>query len=89
MEDEIFDIVTDLLRDDITKDEAVDKLVDLRSGSVFIVCENDDYGRDLYLCTKDTLEEAQKEKGRNVTRHIYKYESNEETEIKESTIRFF
>jgi hypothetical protein len=29
MEDKIFDIVTDLLRDDITKDEAVDKLVAL------------------------------------------------------------
>ena len=27
MEDEIFDVVTDLIRDDITKDEAIDKLL--------------------------------------------------------------
>lgn len=27
MEDEIFDIVTDLIRDDITKNEAIDKLL--------------------------------------------------------------
>jgi hypothetical protein len=39
MEDKIFDIVTDLLRNDITKDEAVDKLVALRSGSEVV----DDY----------------------------------------------
>ena len=31
MEDEIFDIVTDLIRDDITKDEAIDKLLNLYS----------------------------------------------------------
>jgi hypothetical protein len=73
MEDKIFDIVTDLLRNDITKDEAVDKLVTLHSGYVFIVCENDNYGRDLYLCTKDTIEEAQEVKGRDNTRNIYKH----------------
>jgi hypothetical protein len=33
MEDKIFDIVTDLLRNDITKDEAVDKLVALHGSS--------------------------------------------------------
>ena len=27
MEDKIFDIVTDLIRDDISKDEAIDKLL--------------------------------------------------------------
>jgi hypothetical protein len=31
MEDKIFDIVTDLIRDDITKDEAIDKLLILYS----------------------------------------------------------
>jgi len=31
MEDKIFDIVTDLIRDDITKDEAIDKLLVLYS----------------------------------------------------------
>jgi|TARA_R110000851_G_scaffold329187_1_gene500824 hypothetical protein len=33
MEDEIFDIVTDLLRDDISKQEAIDKLLILYSVS--------------------------------------------------------
>ena len=32
MEDKIFDIVTDLIRDDITKDEAINKLLILCSG---------------------------------------------------------
>ena len=31
MEDKIFDIVTDLIREDITKDEAIDKLLVLYS----------------------------------------------------------
>ena len=31
MEDKIFDIVTDLIREDITKDEAIDKLLFLYS----------------------------------------------------------
>jgi|GEM_PF-6385300 len=31
MEDEIFDVVTDLIREDITKDEAIDKLLILYS----------------------------------------------------------
>jgi hypothetical protein len=31
MEDKIFDIVTDLIREDITKDEAIDKLLILYS----------------------------------------------------------
>jgi hypothetical protein len=34
MEDEIFDIVTDLIRKDITKNEAIDKLLSLHNDSV-------------------------------------------------------
>ena len=33
MEDEIFDIVTDLIRDDISKEQAIDKLLILHSVS--------------------------------------------------------
>ena len=33
MEDKIFDIITDLLRDDISKTEAIDKLLNLHSVS--------------------------------------------------------
>ena len=33
MEDKIFDIVTDLLREDISKEEAIDKLLILHSDS--------------------------------------------------------
>lgn len=33
MEDKIFDIVTDLIRDDITKDEAIDKLLILHNAN--------------------------------------------------------
>lgn len=52
MEDKIFDIVTDLIREDITKDEAIDKLLVLYNVShsgyichigkerVFIIAEN-------------------------------------------------
>ena len=36
MEDKIFDIVTDLIRDDITKDEAIDKLLILYNVKVCI-----------------------------------------------------
>ena len=43
------------------------------SKSVYIVCENDDYGRDLYLCTKNTVEEAKEVKGRDTTRNIYEH----------------
>jgi len=59
MEDKIFDIVTDLLRDDITKSEAIDKLLFLHSVVVNVtVCEHknedwkyDESGVDMY-CTK-------------------------------------
>lgn len=43
------------------------------SNSVFIVCENDDYGRDLYLCTTNTKEKAEEVRGRDNTRHIYEH----------------
>jgi hypothetical protein len=36
MEDEIFDIVTDLLRDDISKSEAIDKLLVLSNVSYWV-----------------------------------------------------
>ncbi len=41
--------------------------------SVFVVCENDDYGRDLWLCCKNTAEEAKEVKGRDATRNIYEH----------------
>jgi len=44
------------------------------SKSVFIVCENDDHGRDLYLDVKDTREEAEEIKGRDNTRNVYEHE---------------
>jgi hypothetical protein len=42
MEDRIFDIVTDLLRDDISKNEAIDKLLILYnvSGSTYGKCKH-------------------------------------------------
>lgn len=36
MEDEIFDIITDLLRDDISKTEAIDKLLVLSNVSYWV-----------------------------------------------------
>jgi hypothetical protein len=41
--------------------------------SVFVVCENDNYGRDLWLCCKNTIEEAKEVKGRDSTRNIYEH----------------
>jgi hypothetical protein len=43
------------------------------SKSVFVVCENDYYGRDLWLCCKNTAEEAKEVKGRYTTRNIYEH----------------
>ena len=40
MEDKIFDIVTDLLRDDITKDEAIDKLLVFSNVSNWVAIES-------------------------------------------------
>lgn len=42
MEDKIFDIVTDLLRQDISKNEAIDKLLDLHNDSLKIKNMNTD-----------------------------------------------
>jgi hypothetical protein len=39
MEDKIFDIVTDLIRDDISKNEAIDKLLYLHSVSKRFIIE--------------------------------------------------
>ena len=50
--------------------------LDSVSNSVFIVCENDDYGRDLFLAAKNNLEEAEKIKGDDPTRNIYEHEIN-------------
>tara|TARA_R110000822_G_scaffold272966_2_gene395468 strand:- start:168 stop:425 length:258 start_codon:yes stop_codon:yes gene_type:complete len=37
MEDKIFDIVTDLIRDDISKEQAIDKLLILHSVSISLL----------------------------------------------------
>jgi len=47
MEDKIFDIVTDLIRDDISKNEAIDKLLILYS-FVYVVTERDYHGEQLF-----------------------------------------
>ncbi len=41
MEDKIFDIVTDLLRDDISKTEAIDKLLVLSNVSYWVAFDRD------------------------------------------------
>lgn len=50
------------------------EVLDPVSKSVFIVCENDDYGRNLYLDTKNTKKEAEDLKGRITSRNIYEHE---------------
>lgn len=76
MKTELLKIAQDLEQGTITDNEARTLLLGLLgvSNSVFIVCENDDYGRDLYLCTKNTIEEAKEVKGRDTTRNIYEHE---------------
>ena len=76
MKDKIIKIAQDLEQGTITDNEARNLLLGLLSvsNSVFIVCENDDYGRDLYLCTKNTIQEAIEVKGRDNTRNIYEHE---------------
>ena len=76
MKNEIIKTAKDLEQGTITESEARTLLLGLFgvSNSVYIVCENDDYGRDLYLCTKNTAEEAKEVKGRDNTRHIYQHE---------------
>ena len=76
MKTELSKIAQDLEQGTITENEARTLLLGLLgvSNSVFIVCENDDYGRDLYLCTKNTIEEAKEVKGYDNTRNIYEHE---------------
>ena len=57
MEDKIFDIVTDLIRDDISKNEAIDKLLILYS-FVYVVTERDNYGEQLFKGVFSTREKA-------------------------------
>ena len=67
--------VLDLQDELLSAQEQVENLnLGVVSNSVFIVCENDDYGRDLYLCTENTIEEAKAIKGNDNTRNIYEYE---------------
>lgn len=40
MEDEIFDVVTDLLREDISKNEAIDKILILHNGRLSLFQKN-------------------------------------------------
>ena len=76
MKEQILEIAEKLRLELITEYEAQNLLLGLFgvSNSVFIVCENDDYGRDLYLCTKNTIQEAIEVKGRDNTRNIYEHE---------------
>ena len=75
MKTELSKIAQDLEQGTIDETEAQDLLLGLLgvSKSVFIVCENDNYGRDLYLCTKNTIEEAKEVKDRDSTRNIYEH----------------
>ena len=68
-------ISDDLNHGIIDENEARTLLLELLgvSKSVFVVCENDDYGRDLWLCCKNTVEEAKEVKGRDTTRNIYEH----------------
>ena len=75
MKEKILSIASDLKDSRITSYEAKTLLLGLFgvSGSVFVVCENDDYGRDLWLCCKNSVEEAKEVKGRDTTRNIYEH----------------
>ena len=42
--------------------------------SVFIVCENDNYGQDLYKGVFNTREEAERLENWDTTRRIYEHE---------------
>ena len=57
MEDKIFDIVTDLIRDDISKNEAIDKLLILYS-FVYVVTERDNHGEQLFKGVFSTRQKA-------------------------------
>jgi len=65
MEDKIFDIVTDLISEDITKDEAIDKLLNLYNLSLSLLgvskCPNsncDNNGTIAYQTSKGYCEPA-------------------------------
>jgi hypothetical protein len=50
MEDKIFDIVTDLLRKDITKEQAIDKLVELYQNKINMLEQfKEEMGEDYIL----------------------------------------
>jgi len=76
MKTELLKIAKDLEQGTITENEAQTLLLGLLGvgESVFVVCENDDYGRDLWLCCKNTIEEAIEVKGRDSTRNIYEHQ---------------
>lgn len=75
MKTELSKIAQDLEQGRIDETKAQNLLFGLLgvSKSVFVVCENDDYGRDLWLCCKNTVEEAKEVKGRDTTRNIYEH----------------
>lgn len=75
MKKELLKIAQDLEQGTIDENEAQDLLLCLLGvgKSVFVVCENDDYGRDLWICCKNTAEEAKEAKGRDTTRNIYEH----------------
>ena len=54
MEDKIFDIITDLLRDDISKTEAIEKLLNLHS----VICTT---RRDNLIAKTESMEQFAKE----------------------------
>ena len=75
MKTELTKIAQDIEQGTITENEARTLLLGLLgvSKSVFVVCENDNYGRDLWLCCKNTAKEAIEVKGRDTTRNIYEH----------------
>jgi hypothetical protein len=79
MKEKIEQIYIQALIDDVAPNVFADQVLRLLdvSNSVFIVCQNDDYGRDLYLCTKNTLEGAKEIKGMDNTRNIYEHKVSE------------
>jgi hypothetical protein len=62
MEDKIFDIITDLLRDDISKTEAIEKLLNLHSVSVPFPSDEliEERGKEFENKTYYNLEEGEK-----------------------------
>ena len=75
MKTELSKIAQDLEQDKITENKARTLLLGLLSvsNSVFVVCENDDYGRDLWLCCNNAVDAAKEVKGRDTARKIYEH----------------